>query len=232
MTKRAFQHVVEAGLLPPDGDIRTLKRIATIGGFAAAGVPLLCSAKIAAAILVEFNEGDGEAPSGLKFLVRELLSDEISGLPAEAPPNDYWYHLGLLKHRQSFGLSGSGGSTHFDVFIEIVDRKFVFIRSTSDLKTLDSVTQNPQEAQFVGWLEGWERGSDTRLVHLYEKIQVNICDTEDTRPKTASDVVAEASDARSNAVGAITINVSLAIRRALDRVAEHRAMRQPNTNTA
>jgi hypothetical protein len=42
MTRRAFQHVIEAGLLPLGGDIRTLKRdirtlkrIAAIGGFAA-----------------------------------------------------------------------------------------------------------------------------------------------------------------------------------------------------
>ena len=230
MTKRAFQHVVETGLLPPGGGIRTLKRIAVIGGFAAAGVPLVCAAKIAAAILVEFNEADGEAPSGLRFLVRELSADEISALAAEDRDNDYWYHLDLLKHRKNLGQSGSGGATNFDVLLEIVDREFVFMRPRRGLKIFDSIAQNLQESQFVGWLEGWERGSDARLVHLYEKIEVN-CSDNDGPDKRALDLIAEANEARTNAVGEITINVSLAIRRGLDRVAEHRAIRQPNPKT-
>ena len=225
MTRRAVQHVVETGLLPSGGDIRTLKRMATIGGFAAAGVPLICAAKIAAAILVEFNESDGEAPSGLRFLVRELSDDEVSALQEEADANDYWYHLALYKHHQKFGLSERLGKTRFDAFIEIIDREFVFMSTANNFSILDSITQRPQEAQFIGWLEGWERASDARLVPLYEKIQIDDSGTADSPDNKAAELVNAALDARLNAVGSIKVNVSLAIRRALDRVAEYRANR-------
>jgi hypothetical protein len=222
MTKRAFQHVVETGLLPSGGDIRTLKRIATIGGFAAAGVPLVCAAKIAAAILVEFNESDGEAPSGLRFLVREVAADEVS---AVRDANDYWYHLAIYKHLQKLGLSESLGKTNFDAFIEIIDREFVFMSAANNLLILDGITNRPQEAQFIGWLEGWERASDARLVPLYEKIQIDGSGTADSPDNTGAELVNAALDARLNAVGIIRVNLSLAIRRGLDRVAEYRANR-------
>jgi hypothetical protein len=223
MTRRAVQHVIETGLLPPGGDIRTLKRMATIGGFAAAGVPLLCAAKIAAAILVEFNESDGEAPSGLRFIVRELSDDEVSAVRENGDANDYWYHLALYKHRKKLGLSESLGKTRFDAFIEIIDREFVFMSAANNLLILDGVTHRPQEAQFIGWLEGWERASDARLVPLYEKIHIDGCATADRPDNTGAELVNAALDARLNAVGTIRVNVSLAIRQALDRVAEYRA---------
>jgi hypothetical protein len=97
--------------------------------------------------------------------------------------------------------------------------------SANSLLIHDSISHRPQEAQFIGWLEGWERASDARLVHLYEKIEVRRCATSKARDKRAAELINAALDARLNAVGTIRVNVSLAIRRALDRVAEYRANR-------
>src|SRR5689334_22258753 len=89
MSKREFQHLVDAGLLPPGRGIGPFKRVATIGAFMAAGLPLIAAARITNALLVEFDEADGEAPSGLKIVAEQEAADELAAL---ADPNDFECH--------------------------------------------------------------------------------------------------------------------------------------------
>src|SRR5262249_35711930 len=99
MTKRAFQHVADAerpSLLPVGSGVRVLKRTAVIGAFMDGGVPLLVAAQLARAILDEFNQNDGEAPSGLNGLVHDVANDPI--LRSSSRQNDYWYHLALYQN--------------------------------------------------------------------------------------------------------------------------------------
>jgi hypothetical protein len=218
MTKRAVQHVADAGLLPPGGDIRALKRIATIGAFMSVGVPLFLASKLANIILYEFNQSDGEAPCGLNFMARHLPDTELKKLPPTE--SDYWYHAALFRCSDIYPRGKCGVS---DALVEIVDRRHLFMTQASKLPVLNLATGNVEEASFIGWVEGWGRGSDdARVVYVTEQIG-RMDDEENPRwRETATRVCAEAEAARSDAVGKLTVNVSLGIRNALDRLAEFR----------
>ena len=194
-----------------------MKRIGIIGAFVAAGTPLLVAARLAEAILAEFSESDGEAPSGLDVLARELPTHEIAALPGEA--NDYWYHRALCRHPK---LYQPGKALPTDVLVEIVDRQLVFSPLNSGLKTR-TASGLRVAAPFSGWIEGWERGAAARVVLVYEKLGLMDDATNPEWRALAGRYEMEAQHARENALGKLTVNVSLAIRTALDRVAAHRA---------
>jgi hypothetical protein len=107
-----------------------------------------------------------------------------------------------------------------------------------------------EEPGFVGWIEGWERGNQASFKHVSEIIQLSPNDEphrskiarlkadlgeakyqewyrsdadERWRANAARLQAMAAQEVLNNAVGKLTVNVSLAIRRALDRIAEHRA---------
>lgn len=213
ISKGAFQLIhCSPGLLQGGRGIEDFKRMATIGAYMACGLPLIAAAGIAKTIIhFECNEEDGEAPTGLKFLALSLTKKSRAQLPIHA--NDYWYHLGLFRQGSRPGRQAFGS----DKIIEIVDRRFVFARS--GLKVMNSITGKPEEASLVGWLEGWQRGLEPQLTHLFEVINL------DQHPeKQFGQLNTEAQNARDNAVGKSTVNISLAIRRALDRLFEQRGV--------
>jgi hypothetical protein len=302
VSKSAFQHLVglDPPLVPAGPDIRVVKRIATIGAFMAAGVPLVPAARIANALSGEFD--DGEPPSGLKAFAEHVLSaEELATLPAE--PNDYWYHNLIVRReqdrlrkiladgrptwvaqgvrvtsddywehverrrKQGSYFPGLVPAMGFDVRIEICDRRHVFMWPTSRLKSFwqegpeerafrAKHPRNPDhpehpEPGFVGWIEDWERDTEMRFKHVSEVIQMNPQEephrsriarlkaehgedkyrewygdddhAEQWRANAARLQVSAVQDVLPNATGMLTVNVSLAIRRALDRIAEHRA---------
>lgn len=115
---------------------------------------------------------------------------------------------------------------------------------------------------FVGWIEGWERGNEAHFKHVSEVIQINPQeephrsriarlkaehgeakyrewygdddDSEQWRANAAQFQLTALQNVLPNAAGKITVNVSLAIRRAFDRIAEHRAsrLRKPAASTS
>lgn len=230
MTKRSVQYVSDAGLLPHGGGIGALKRIGSVGAFVSAGTPLLVAARLAKAILLEFNQHDGEAPTGLNFLARSLPKTDIASL-AGTESDDYWYHRALIRHP---ALYQAGKALVSDALIEIVDRKLVFLGDNSGLKTLvpasgsfndEAPTLQPLsvDASFMGWIEGWGRGAAARVVSVNEKIGLM---DDHAHPEWRSNALlfeTQAQDARKNAIGKLTINVSLAMRTALDRLSSSQA---------
>jgi len=217
MTKRDIQHLMESKeqFVPPGRGIRALKRAAEIGAFRATGLTLFTSARLAKTILDEFNQYDGEAPSGLNFLARNLSREAIKLLPPQAEQtNDYHYHYALIRHPDSYPKGKTLGS---DAIIEIVDFRLIFISSR----------QFPKPS-LVGWIEGLGRGEDARIVHVAEKLGL-IDDQENPGWRAVSaQLENDALRDRENAIARTTINVSLAIRSALDRIAEHRASKSRN----
>jgi hypothetical protein len=211
MTKRDIQHLLESeeDLAPSDRGIRTLKRAAVIGAFRAAGLTLFTAARLAKAILDEFNQYDGEAPSGLNILARNLPYEAIKLLPSPAEQtNDYHYHLALTRNPNSYAKDQALGS---DVIIEIVDFRLVFISALQFSKP-----------SLVGWIEGLGRGRDASIIHVTEKLGV-LDDQENPGWRAMSGrLEAEALCQRENAVAKTIVNVSLAIRTALDRITMHR----------
>jgi hypothetical protein len=272
INKSAFQFLDRTGLLPGGRGIRDFKRVATIGAFMAAGVPLVLSGRIASAISVEFD--NGEPPSGLKEIAEERATAEDLGmLPTE--PNDLWYHRLLVcvqeerwmreatasakkvaiesvppfdyweyvaRERSRTGYyAGLIPAMPSDIRIEICDRRHVFMWPTSRLKSFgqDSAEErayrekhprhpdHPEisEPGFVGWIESWERGAEARLKHVSEVIPLSK-DEEWVFAQALRLQATVEQQVLPNPVGKLTVNVSLAMRRALDRLAEHRAARR------
>ena len=220
ITKSAVRHVADAGLLPADEkeEVRMLKRVAVIGGFIAAGVPLMAAAQVADAVQLEFNQYDGETPSGLGNLWRKLPRDEIRATPNH---NDYWLHQALRGNPEIYK---PGLATDSDVIVQIADREFVFAGTlhpfapTLEPFAPDGVSSGTSP---VGRIEGWRRGVNPRFIHFSEAVPLF---DDDLRPTAEAQALHNSFiAARENAIGIITVNLSLAIRNGLDRLAERRA---------
>lgn len=225
MTKRAFQHLTDANaksprseLLPVGGGIRALKRVAVLGGFMSAGVPLLAAARIASALLqYEFNTYDGEVPSGLGFLARSLPKGAMASIPGRDVDTDYWYHRELIKHPDIYV---PGAALDSDALVEIVDRTHIYMGSMSGLGVLNPWDGQSDKASYAGRIEGWARDSDAYFVSAAEMAPLDRDDPEFKTKGAALNAMSRA--AYRNAVGRITVNLSLAIRNGLDRIARHR----------
>jgi hypothetical protein len=212
MTKRDIQHLAESKekLIPPGRGTPALKRVAEIGAFRAAGLTLFTAARLAKGInRYEFNQYDGEAPSGLNFLARNLSREAIKLLPPQAEQtNDYHYHFALFQNPTVYPKGKALGS---DAIIEVVDFRLIF----------HSSRQFPKPG-LVGWIESLGRTGDARIIHISEKLGA-IDDQENPGWRNENErLEADALREREDAVAKTIVNVSLAIRTALDRIAEHR----------
>ncbi len=220
---RAVRQVAEAGLLPQGDGIRTLKRIAVIGAIVAAGVPLMAAAQVAEALNLEFNQADGETPSGLDNLYRELPPHEIRLL---SDHNDYWLHRALCRYPEIYAR---GRSMRGDAVLEIADREFVFVR----VKGLSVSIHNPfvpgglsKTPPPEGRIEDWRRGGNPVFVAFVEDVVPFDDDGKPTAEAIALD--SKMRVAYENAVGLIAVNLSLAIRNGLDQLADHRSGQKKN----
>ncbi|MEA2991566.1 MAG: hypothetical protein QOD40_486 [Alphaproteobacteria bacterium] len=199
-------------LIPPGRGIGALHTITLAGALKGGGFSLFTAGRLAKVIPGEFKYG--ELPSGLNFIARDLPHDEALALPEKV--NDFHYHRALFRYPNIYPKGKALGS---DAIIEIVDSRFIFTRSI----------QFP-EPRFSGWIEGLDRGSQAQVIHVAEKIEAvppplaqwQESDIE-TWNREIARLEAEPHEARKNAVSILTVNVSLAIRNAFDRIAEHRA---------
>lgn len=239
MSRREVQHLIEAGakgaaprandtvhggdLVPRGRGTETFKRFAVVGAIMGAGVPLFSAARLAKVIVkAEFNQEDGEAPSGLNYLATKLSRDEIERfLPSQAvDTNDYHYHL-ALTHMSGYERGKALGS---DALMEIIDRSVIMISSIQFPKW-----------EIAGWIENWGRASEVDITLASERAwrsefgQKNVNEVNWTTEVTQAvnrqyaALQAEAERTRQNAIAKITINLSLAIRNAFDRLYDHRA---------
>lgn len=218
MTKRAVQIVADEKLIPEGSGVRALKRVAGIGGFVAAGVPLMVAARLVEAMRHEFAQDDGEIWSGFERLVNKLIDDDIRNFPLEA--NDYHSHQAL---RRRPNIYQPGRALKSDALVEIVDRSLVFLGSNVGVKAL---TLDDEDA-FLGWIEGWERGGAVRIIPVHERIELSKECGADERNAIWSRYARKAQQLRGDAVGKLTVNVSLGIRIAFDRIANYREASKP-----
>jgi len=216
LAERNVKLLASEGLVPPGNDIKALKRAAVIGAFCDAGLPLIFAGRVADAVLLAFNQVDGEIPSGLDRGFKPT-KQERSALPAER--NDYhWHHL---RSRRPNYVRGAWKN---DVLIEIIDRRYlVWLPKDRALTFVGDYAFD-----LFGLIEDWQRGAEVRVRDLAD-LQL---DGTPERQAEEKGLYREVQDARDNAVSKITINASLAIRRALDRVAELRAERDRKRGAA
>lgn len=226
ITKRAFQHLADANAKSPNSNwlpvgkgIRTVKRLAVIGGFVSAGVPLYAAARLTSALVeAEFNTYDGEVPNGIGFLARSLPPSALDSMPAIDGDMDYWYHRALMMFPD---LYVQGNALISDALVEIVDRTHIYLTSTSKLGSLNPWDGQIEKASYAGRIEGWGRDREAYFVSASSMAPIY---DEDPEFKTRGAALNEMSRAAySNAVGRLTVNVSLAVRNGLDRIARHRS---------
>src|SRR2546425_597243 len=121
------------------------------------------------------------------------------------------------------------------------DREFVKARRAAAARNPRAAVI--EEPGFVGWIEGWERGNEASFKHVSEIIQLSPNDEphrstiarlkaelgeakyqeryrsdsdEQWRANAARLQAMAAQEVLDNAVGKLTVNISLGIRRALD----------------
>ncbi|MBL8479359.1 MAG: hypothetical protein JNK59_08620 [Sterolibacteriaceae bacterium] len=199
ITLRQVQHLTDAALLPDPLDIRALKLVAFTGALVGVGVPLLHACRLAVAIS-ETGFNDGELPTGLKFLVRNLPQGDRLKY-SDHPGNDYYLHRMLIESANPDYFSWRGENLSSDVFIELVDRRFAFQR-----------TEGVKDLSFIGWVEGWERGSEIAFRPV----------PADLTPAQSVWLMEDARVRYDRRVALISINVGLAIRNSLHRLTDHR----------
>lgn len=194
-------------MLPPGRGIRALKRLSAIGAFRSSGMSLLVSARLLKELVTPFNDNDGEVPTGLKYEVQRLPASTLRGIPEEG--GDYYYHQALLQHPN---LYFRGKSRREDVKIEIINGKTII--HYSDLLS---------DIQLIGWIVAIERGKPARINGLWERLPVPTGLNIPEIAKLQAELIREALAEQENATSRTIVNVSLAIRSALDRVSDHRA---------
>lgn len=219
MTKRAVQQLFDADLLPRGGDVSALKRVAAVGAFHVAGVPVMIAGRMAKAILDGFNQYDGEVPSGLINLERALPEAEIDKLGKRSVINDYWRHRAGRRHPEIYR---PGEAFSNDALIAIVDRRLFFYGNR--LGPMGNTLAGTFDFTFGGWIEGWSRGDDARVVSVFDRIEMPGGFNADEWNAAIGRFETEAQHARENAIGTLVVNVSLAVRTALDRLADYRGI--------
>ncbi len=212
LSVRNIQHLSEAGM-ELDRDVRALKRVAFIGALVSVGLNLVLAGNVALALAgAAFNTVDGEAPSGLDGLARALSETPLGFLNE---PNDWSYHSQLRRRPD---LYVPGRALRSDAVIEIADRRYVFLRAHKGPQTLGG---HGGEAQ--GRIEGWARGTEAVFFGLWDVLPAA---DELGHAAALSALEAEFAAARENAIGLLSVNVSLAVRNAFDRVADAREARR------
>src|SRR5262249_42315909 len=112
--------------------------------------------------------------------------------------------------------------------IEICDRRVVFMWPTSRLKSFGLPKErnwHPDHKPdptpgFVGWIDGWNRDTEMNFRHVSEAFGGEL--NEKMRGSAGRLQGMAEQMVLPNATGRIVVNISLAIRRAFDRIAEHR----------
>ena len=182
--------------------------IAVIGAFNRAGVELVVAARLAKSISDEFELVYGRMFSRLDSYIMVIrsradrCSDAFSWLTEneEVYTDDYWLHHFL---RTRTDLYRKNTAFDDDVKFEIVDRAFVFRRAAL-----------PKPSPWCR-IVAWEKGDNIVIMHTHDEVDPsNLEDTDRLEEEYA--------DAYKNAVGLLKVNISLAIRNALDAVHEHR----------
>jgi hypothetical protein len=205
--------------------VTELGRAAMIGAFAAAGAGTVLASRLAAVLADQFELELAELgfanqiDDNLDPLVKWIVENEPQfpwDRPLESTGGTFWTHHAL---RTRSGIYLPGRALDGDTLVEVVDRRYVFEHERGSKTVLcNSGARLPVRPCYM--IDGWARDSDVKVEDIGDGLTRYIGDRvilEKYREREA-----EFLDARENAVGTVIINVSLAIRNALDRVHDHR----------
>lgn len=244
ITARSFGVLVEADLAPKAANTDYGKQsarlwnsfglgeAAVIGAIHACGVELMMSAKIAALVIYEFSAVRGTLPSRFSDYLQRPLNPTPGHYPwADADStveqhieDDFWLHH-LLRTKSDIYRSRT--AMEGDLFVEIADRRYVFTDfSWSGKRRLPRITPwgiTPAEQPDVLLeIEGWARGKDAVVKPIWEITGLFDGTQGSEEENRAKQIEYDWLKARQNAVGILSVNVSLAIRNAFDAIHDHR----------
>jgi hypothetical protein len=230
MQKRAVQQLFELspGVLPPGNGVNTFKRVAFVAALVNGGMPLFAAGRIVRPLVeLEYNRHDGEVPSGLEYMVRELPPVDRARIDGAS---DYHYHAALYRYRgrlipdKEAAYYTVGAPVKGDALLSIVDGRFVYSATYEGLKTLNIWTGRPEAFSYVGEVIGAERGKEVVFTHVSETVSFDA--TADDYALAGVDLTAQARLRFERATAVLTVNASLAIRNAFDRLVDHRAVKR------
>jgi hypothetical protein len=231
LTSRNIGFLLEEGLAPAAiyGDAgrgghrlynsASLAHAALIGALHLAGFELLAAARLSAALAGDFGAMYGKLHSNLKAQTRVHVS-LFSGLGANAVwDDDFWIYSRLVDggadYRPNMAQLG-------DVVVEIADHEYVLTSTYgSTIKILwpavkEGIDASP-EYRIVG------RGADVEVVSIVDEVGSLDFEAHPENRVHMRNLTLEYLAARENAVALTRLNLSLAIRKAFDRVLKERA---------
>jgi hypothetical protein len=216
-------------------DTNGFKHGALIGAFVGANIPLIAAARLAREVNTELRQRYYVLRSNLeRFLEKKNnpahpfwpFDDSIrKGLGCPLPSEDeaFWLHHLLVmteSYQPNKALSG-------DFCIEIADKKYVYINCIDALPVLSPFSGEKSYLDPNWRIIGWERGNDDPVVqHIAEEFQVGWDERGSVAWQAARTIEKEYLDAHRDAISLIRINISAAIRKAFDRLRDHRASRK------
>jgi hypothetical protein len=239
LTPRNVSLLIEHGLAPPAaegeggrGGHRSydgvgLGAIALLGAFYKAGMELLVAARLAGAMAEEYRVTKGRLPSNLQTYLQRPLNPTPGRTPwgRDMPhfdlDDDYWLHNRLRFHTQIYkprtALRG-------DMIVEIVDQTYVLTRWHNLEIGVFSPVSKAMPASPEYRITG--RGGDARIAPIHEGLKSFDFSVDRESADALREQEAAYLDAHENAVTRLRINVGLAIRNSLDRLADDRAERR------
>lgn len=239
LTPRNVGLLAEHGLLPDahsDGegqgghrlyDYDGLKRVAAIGALNGAGVELLLAARLLGILRDDFG---GETPSNM----RSCLIAAMAATPGHAPwpkavegaagfslSSEFWIHHGLNAYASGYV---PGAALDGDACVEIADRTYVALKPRGERmpKTLSMASNVSLRVNPVAKISNWTRGAEPHIEDLGDLIGSFDFEEHPENRRRMRDLEIEFEAAFDNAVGVLRINLSLAIRNSLDRLAAQR----------
>lgn len=239
LTPRNMSLLIEQGLAPPSaegvggrGSHRSydgvgLGAIALLGAFHKAGMELLVAARLAGAMAEDYRLTKGRLPSNLGAYLQRPLNPTPGrqpwnrDLPQFDYDDDYWLHDRLRFHTSIYqpctALRG-------DMVVEIVDQTYVLTHWHDMQIGVFSPVSKPMPASPEYRITG--RGSEARIAPIHEGLKSFDFSTDHESADALRDQEAAYLRAHQNAVTRLRINVGLAVRNSLDRLADDRAGRR------
>jgi len=204
------------------------------GALYSSGVPLLAACRLGSLIADELGAAYGRLPSRLDNYLEKALNPKHPYFPWPESPlqqylsgatSDFWQHHLLRTQTEIYQ---PGKLLRGDYCIEIVNREYVFTGFDWQGKLL---TMSPFGGQASDLspdyrIQGWSRGSENLEIRsIIEELPGGWADNDPRALAGARAIENEFHAARANAASALRINISLAIRNALDAIHDHRVGR-------
>jgi hypothetical protein len=213
-------------------DTNGFKHGALIGAFVGANIPVLAAARLARAVNTEIRQRYYVLRSNLeRYLEKDhnpkhpwhpfdKSVEESLGCKLPSEDEAFWLHhllSGTDIYRRNEAMPG-------DFCIEIADKTYVYLTCVGALPALSPFTGEKSYLDPNWRIVGWDRGNEEPAIHhIMDELQKDYWEQGTPAWHHARAVEEEYLHAHRNAVSLVRINISAAIRKAFDRLHDHRS---------